>query len=79
MKEHRWHPSQKLVSQPDGSLIAHFELTATEEIKRWVLGFGKEAEVLAPPSLRQEMMEEVSQMIRSYTTPHTGEPRPCQK
>ena len=37
VEEKRWHPSQKLSRQADGSLVAEFVLTATEEIKSWIL------------------------------------------
>ena len=34
VQESRWHGSQKLTPQPDGSLIAEFRLPDTQEIKR---------------------------------------------
>lgn len=33
VEEQRWHQSQILMPQPDGSLLAEFDLNATEEIK----------------------------------------------
>jgi predicted DNA-binding transcriptional regulator YafY len=52
VREKQWHASQKLLPQRDGSVIAEFQLTATEEIKAWVLSFGAKAEVLEPETLR---------------------------
>jgi len=66
VKEATWHPSQKLVPQPDGSLLAEFTLGTTEEIKHWILSFGKEAEVLAPDSLRAALREELAEMMDTY-------------
>ena len=58
VEESRWHASQELVRQGDGSLLATFRLSSTEEIKRWVLSFGHQAEVLSPAQLRQELADE---------------------
>ena len=58
VEESTWHPSQKLSRQHDGSLIAEFVLDGTEEIKRWILSFGKHAQVLRPRELRDEILTE---------------------
>ncbi len=75
VQEGAWHPSQKLSPQPDGSVVAEFDLSSTEEIKRWVLGFGRHAEVLEPDTLRDEMAEELEAMRDRYivvTPPHSS-------
>ena len=46
VQESRWHGSQQLSVQKDGSLIAEFRLTDTQEIKRWIMSFGPNAVVL---------------------------------
>ena len=46
--------------------LPSFSLGSTEEIKRWVLGFGREAEILAPKRLREEMAEELLAMQQRY-------------
>jgi len=66
VQEKRWHASQKLTPQPDRSVIAEFELRATEELKAWVLSFGPKAVVLEPDSLRQEIAQEVAQLHDMY-------------
>lgn len=66
VQESRWHASQKLTEQPDGSLIAEFDLSDGEEIKRWILSFGKRAEVLEPESLRQEILRELMALCATY-------------
>jgi len=45
VEESTWHPSQKLTKHRDGSVIAEFQLDGTEEIKRWIMSFGKQAQV----------------------------------
>jgi predicted DNA-binding transcriptional regulator YafY len=64
--ERRWHPSQTLARQADGSVIAEFTLSATEEIKRWLLSFGRNAEVLRPASLVAELHEETAALMGLY-------------
>ena len=66
VREKQWHASQKLLPQRDGSVIAEFQLTATEEIKAWVLSFGPKAEVLEPKSLRMEVADELRQTLNAY-------------
>jgi proteasome accessory factor B len=67
--ESSWHPSQQLVKQPDGSLLADFSLSSYAEIKSWALSFGANAVVLGPPELRREMVVEVERMAGRYRTP----------
>jgi len=66
VQESKWHPSQRLSPQPDGSLVAEFDLDGTEEIKRWVLSFGRYAEVVEPEELREEMVYELRGIIQRY-------------
>ena len=66
VKESNWHKSQKLTPQKDGSLIAEFQLTDTQEIKRWIMSFGPNARVLGPESLVEEMANDLQRMLSSY-------------
>jgi proteasome accessory factor B len=68
VQESRWHTSQRLTCQGDGGLIAQFHLSATEEIKSWVLSFGPYAEVLEPESLRSEIAEDLQSALAAYRT-----------
>jgi proteasome accessory factor B len=70
VEESAWHPSQKLTKQRDGSLLAEFDLDGTEEIKCWVLSFGRHAEVIEPESLRKDMESEI-EVARSYYSKKT--------
>lgn len=72
VEESTWHPSQKLTRQRDGSVIAEFTLDGTEEIKRWILSFGKQAIVLEPATLRQEVLSEMRELMRSYGVEQTA-------
>ena len=66
VSESQWHPSQTLLPQRDGGVIAEFDLDGTEEVARWVLSFGKHAEVLEPPELRAAVAAEVAEMNACY-------------
>jgi len=64
--ERIWHESQRAERQPDGSLILTFQVAGLEEIKRWVLGLGPEAEVLHPQALRQELVRDLRNTLTMY-------------
>ncbi|CAN5630046.1 WYL domain-containing protein [soil metagenome] len=64
--ETRWHPSQELDQQPDGTLLWHGRVAGLREIRIWILGWGADAEVLAPPELRASVAEELERARRLY-------------
>jgi predicted DNA-binding transcriptional regulator YafY len=66
VSESKWHHSQRLIPQKDGSLVAEFQLSNTEEIKRWIMSFGPNALVLSPPSLREEIASDLETMSQAY-------------
>ncbi len=66
VREAHWHSSQELTPQTDGSLLARFHLNSLEEFRAWILGFGSNALVLQPTSLRTEIAAEVGLMLRMY-------------
>ncbi len=66
VQESTWHESQKLTSEKDGSLLAEFDLDGTEEIARWLLSFGRHAEVLEPQELRESVCAELEALLSRY-------------
>jgi len=66
VRESNWHKSQTLSPQNDGSLIAEFQLTDTQEIKRWIMSFGPSATVLEPPELAEEICCDLTRMLAAY-------------
>ncbi len=76
VEESKWHASQKLSRQHDGSLMAEFRLSTTEEIMRWILSFGRNAIVIEPSELREEVREELEVLLRDYSREkHGTDPR----
>jgi predicted DNA-binding transcriptional regulator YafY len=59
-----WHPSQKLRELPDGRLELTLGVADTLEVRRWILGFGREAEVLEPAALREALQKEAEALAR---------------
>ena len=64
--ETRWHPSQELERKRDGSLIWRGRVAGLHEIRIWILGWGADAEVLEPASLREEVAEELRRAAERY-------------
>jgi len=69
IRERIWHPSQKIDTCPDGSIILTIKVADLGEVKRWMIGFGAEAEVIAPNSLRRDIGNECAALAR-----RTGDP-----
>lgn len=67
VEESRWHHSQKFTRQPDGRLLAEFELGDLTEIKSWILSFGSKAIVLEPVELRDEILHEAEGIISALS------------
>jgi len=66
IKEHRWHPTQQIEEHEDGSITLHMNVSALDAVKRWVMRYGKEAEVLEPEELRDMIRDEVRVMGEMY-------------
>lgn len=66
VSEHVWSNSQKLTTQPDGSVILELKLNNTVEVKNWVMSFGSHAEVLKPSYLRDEIVADLQAALKKY-------------
>jgi proteasome accessory factor B len=64
IRERTWHPSQKIETEPDGSIILTLQVADLWEVKRWLIGFGAEAEVLLPLELRKEIADECRTLVK---------------
>jgi proteasome accessory factor B len=64
--EVNWHPTQRIRWDDDGAV--HFTATVDglDEIVWWVLGYGPEVEVVAPPELRTRLADMARRMLRLY-------------
>jgi len=66
IRERIWAIDQQIVDQDDGSIILKMKTSGRYEIKRWVLGYGSEAEVLRPEELREEIKEDINRLNARY-------------
>lgn len=66
MRGKQWHPSQELEEHDDGALTLRFQSGALDEIRRWVMSFGRHARVLAPASLVEAIADELRTTLNWY-------------
>ena len=66
IRERRWHPTQELEEHPDGAVTLRMVVRGVNDVKRWVLGYGRGARVLGPPELVAMVREEVERMNYNY-------------
>jgi len=66
IKERKWAERQQIVELPDGSIILTMDTSGRYDVKRWVLSFGADAEVLEPVEMREEIRASIQQMTLTY-------------
>ncbi len=66
IKQRSWHPLQEIEEQDNGEIILSFRAGGFYEIKSWILSHGADAEVLEPPALREEIIEELEKNLTLY-------------
>jgi predicted DNA-binding transcriptional regulator YafY len=66
IRERTWHPSQKIETEPDGSIILTLQVADLWEVKFWLIGFGVEATVLNPIELAKEIGTEAETLAKVY-------------
>jgi proteasome accessory factor B len=64
--EVRWHASQKTDWNDDGSMDFRARVDGLGEIVWWILGYGDQAEVIAPVALRRRIAEVAANMVHAY-------------
>ena len=88
IRDRLWHPTQKLRELSDGRLELSLRVADTLEVRRFILGYGAQAEVVEPPSLREALRAEIAaaaelltprRMPPAAVTPSTGPRRNVRK
>ena len=51
-----WHESQTFETRADGTVLMRLDVSIDRPLRRWILGFGADARVVAPAHLAQEML-----------------------
>jgi len=62
--EVKWHSTQKVVRNSDGSATIEFRVDGIGEITWWILGYGDQVKVLAPKALRKKVLEVAKNMVK---------------
>lgn len=66
VRERRWPGFQELIDLPDGRVKLVMSLPITPEVTSWVLGWGAQAEIIAPASLRDEVGQALQAAAQRY-------------
>jgi proteasome accessory factor B len=66
VREREWHESQEMRELPGGRLELRLRLGALSEAEQWILGWGADAEVMAPAELRANIRRTITTLAKSY-------------
>ncbi len=66
VRETRWHRSEQIVEQVDGSLFWRAWVAEPQEMIPWIRGWGADCEVIEPEALRERMMGEARRVAEVY-------------
>ena len=64
IRDRLWHPTQKFRDLDDGRLEMTLRVADTLEVRRWIFGFGSEAEILEPATLRETLHRDAEALAR---------------
>ncbi|MGC8491917.1 MAG: helix-turn-helix transcriptional regulator [Syntrophobacteraceae bacterium] len=66
IKERRWAKVQNITNRRDGSIVLKMTTSGWYDVKRWILSFGPDAELLEPAELREEIRDAVKETAGCY-------------
>jgi predicted DNA-binding transcriptional regulator YafY len=72
VREARWHPSEVVAEEPDGSLGWRATVAGTIEIRLWILSWGDQVEVRAPRELREDVAATHARAAARYAAFEAG-------
>lgn len=72
VREATWHPTQRVEEEAGGSLLWSARVAGTIEIRLWILRWGDEVEVLAPPELRADVAATLRRALGRYEREASG-------
>lgn len=68
IEERQWHSSQQIHKMDNGSLELQLVVHRSIELRKWILSWGAQVEVLHPKGLRLEILEEIQKLKKTYST-----------
>jgi predicted DNA-binding transcriptional regulator YafY len=69
VREARWHPSETVAEEADGSLTWRATVAGPIEIRLWILSWGDDVEVVAPEALRADVAATHARAAERYGAP----------
>jgi len=69
VKEKVFNDSQTVTSTKDGGCVFEIKLSSFIEIRRWILSWGSECQVLEPPELRADIVQQAQGIISRNHAP----------
>jgi len=66
IQRRKWHPTQVIEEKKDGSIIFRVTVEGTEELKWWTYHWIPFCEIISPPELKKEVMDEMKAMMKEY-------------
>ncbi len=66
LKERKWHPTQQIEENTDGSAVLSLTVNHLLELKRWILSWGNMAQVLEPQSFIEDIKITITEMKNIY-------------
>jgi len=66
IRERQWAQEQKITSRKDGSIVLWMKTSGWYDVKKWMLSFGAEAQILEPAELQGKVREEIEKMLKGY-------------
>jgi len=64
-----WHPTQMVVWNADGTIDFSVCVDGIHEMSWWILSYGDQAKVLAPPELQNLILNRAQRMVEQYSAP----------
>jgi len=74
IKERKWSKTQKIENQKDGSIILTMRTSGWWDIKRWVLSYGRDAKVLKPKEMKEDIVNEMRAAQSNYDDSQSTSP-----
>lgn len=66
IKERRWAKEQIVTDQADGSIILELKTSGWLDVKKWILSFGANAELLEPEKFREDLRLTLNAAVKWY-------------
>lgn len=64
IRDRLWHSSQKFRELSDGRVEVSVRVSDTLEVRRWILGYGPDAEVIEPAALREVLRQQAHRLAQ---------------